>query len=98
MTQFTFELVDGPNTVSGQCCLALNSQGNPQIAYAGVNANLILASRDSGTCQLLLQIDPTARVLLWRERSHQPHILRQTDQPALPRPMDHLHGRSPGCR
>lgn len=49
MTQFTIETVDGPNTVAGQCCLKLDSQGNPWIAYAAIGGKLMLASRNSGT-------------------------------------------------
>jgi hypothetical protein len=41
---FTFETVDG--AVNGQVCLALDKNGNPHIAYAGVGGKLMLASRD----------------------------------------------------
>jgi hypothetical protein len=49
MAQFTFETVDGSGTVAGQCCLALDSRGNPRIAYAGAGGKLKVASRDSGS-------------------------------------------------
>jgi hypothetical protein len=54
MAQFTFETVDGSGTVlgKGQSCLAVDKNGNPRIAYAGPNGNVMLASRDAGAWTL----------------------------------------------
>ena len=46
--QFTFEMVDGPATVRGQCFLVLDANGNPRIAYADLAGNVALAQRDAG--------------------------------------------------
>jgi len=43
-----FETVDGPGSVNGQACLALDKNSNSRIAYAGVGAELMLTSRDPG--------------------------------------------------
>jgi hypothetical protein len=47
MAQFTFETVDGPGTVNGQTCLALDKDNNPHITYTDVGRKLMLAGRNA---------------------------------------------------
>jgi hypothetical protein len=47
-TQFTFETVDGPDSVRGQSSLAFDKDGIPRIAYVDVSGRVRLASRASG--------------------------------------------------
>ncbi|PGQ46909.1 hypothetical protein [Bacillus thuringiensis] len=49
MAQFTFEMIDGPGTVAGKACLALDKNSNPYVAYAGIGRQLMLANRVAGS-------------------------------------------------
>lgn len=82
--QFVFETVDDSVAVGGQACLALDTGGNPRIAYAGSGGQLKLASRDSGTWtrEELFGAGPigrsdTNRVCLQIDSGGNPHVAFQ---------------------
>jgi hypothetical protein len=82
--RFTFETVDDSVAVGGQACLALDTDGNPRIAYASATGKPMLASRDSGTWTReevfgagLIGRSDTNRVCLQMDSEGNPHVACQ---------------------
>jgi hypothetical protein len=83
--RFTFETVDDSVAVGGQACLALDTDGNPRIAYASATGKLMLASRNSGTWTReevfgagLIGRSDTNRVCLQMDSEGNPHVAFQS--------------------
>jgi hypothetical protein len=81
---FMFETVDESVSVGGQACLALDTDGNPRIAYSGTAGKLMFASRNSGTWTReevfgagVIGRSDTNRVCLQLDSTGNPHVAFQ---------------------
>lgn len=45
MTQFAVETVEGAPAARGKCCVAIDANNNPHIAYASLTGHVVIASR-----------------------------------------------------